>query len=558
MAAFGIELPDSTTADPPPPPITTAAATASNAPPPIADWTSSLAFPPSKEVPPQKSILDEQREKAEKAYRDAVIAEKGFLETDIQQGTLLSNEYNKKMKQSMDAASVIANDMKPWDTQKELAKRETSLWEAFGSPGFLIAMMGSAFSARPMNSALEAGAAAMHAIKEGNDADYQKAMEAWKANTDLAMKRLETEQKHFQNIETLRNTNFSEYQARMREVLAMFDDKRKLALLDAGLNSEVDQAIAGSYKARDEVLKAQQNIENNEVRRQLTLSFLARGDATDPKKVIEAKRRAEQLMKSATEPGSLEEQMMAKFHQEHPDATFAEEVAAYKEIEEARWSGRGIGRYGGSEKVQSIVQGIVSGRQPPRLSGLYSAQPAVRAGLEEQGFDLTKAQLEYQAAERHIASMNGPQITRFMGLANSVVNTIDRVSHLADEMQLSGVPALNNLQIQAYIKAEGNSPNGQLAATYIAAVNTLKEEFANLATGGYAPHEAVWKLANDQINADYGVHELNASLREIQRLINYRIHGILSTKPVGTGGENRYLGGGDVGGGGDTDPFGVR
>ena len=42
-------------------------------------------------------------------------------------------------------------------------------------------------------------------------------------------------------------------------------------------------------------------------------------------------------------------------------------------------------------------------------------------------------------------------------------------------------------------------------------MNTLKEEFANLAQGGYAPTEAAWGLANSQINANYGVDQLKSS-----------------------------------------------
>ena len=69
----------------------------------------------------------------------------------------------------------------------------------------------------------------------------------------------------------------------------------------------------------------------------------------------------------------------------------------------------------------------------------------------------------------------------------------------------------------AYImQTEGNSPRGQLAARYIGTINTLKEEFANLANGGYAPTEPAWKLANEQINGNYGVQQLHASLDQVR------------------------------------------
>lgn len=134
-------------------------------------------------------------------------------------------------------------------------------------------------------------------------------------------------------------------------------------------------------------------------------------------------------------------------------------------------------------------------------------------------------------------------MVRYAGLANSVVNTIDEVKNLSEEMGNSGVPLFNKVKMATYIQAEGNSANGQLAARYMAATNTLKEEFANLSQGGYAPTEAAWGLANQQINGNYGVKELGASLDEVQRLIKYRLNGIPNFNTLGPAAkDNRYFG----------------
>ena len=196
----------------------------------------------------------------------------------------------------------------------------------------------------------------------------------------------------------------------------------------------------------------------------------------------------------------------------------------------------------GGGGIKPIVDSIVSGRQPPTLTGLYRQGPAVRAGLEKEGFDLGSAQLEWERAKKAVSTLNGPQMTRFVGLAKSVDSTINEALSLADEMKLSGIPLLNAAELKAYTQTQGNSPNGQLATRYITVINTLKEEFANLANGGYAPTEPAWKLANDQINANYGDRQLSASLKEIQRLINYRLKGIPNIETLGPGAGNRYTG----------------
>jgi len=192
--------------------------------------------------------------------------------------------------------------------------------------------------------------------------------------------------------------------------------------------------------------------------------------------------------------------------------------------------------------AEHISHAIMKGEQPPSLTGLYGQSGAVRSKLDENGFDLAKAQIEWSRAQKQVATLNGPQMTRFVGLANSVNSTIDEVRELSKQMNNSGIPKLNAAKLAIYMQTEGNSPNGKLAARYVGAVNTLKEEFANLANGGYAPTEPAWKLANEQINGNYGVDQLGAGLDEVQRLINYRVHAIPGLDTMGAGAANRYTG----------------
>jgi hypothetical protein len=192
--------------------------------------------------------------------------------------------------------------------------------------------------------------------------------------------------------------------------------------------------------------------------------------------------------------------------------------------------------------ASDIAEAIKKGLQPPTTTGLYRQGAQVRTQLARDGFDLASANQQWEAAQKQIKSLNGPQMVRYAGLAHSVINTIDEVNSLAQKMQNTGVPAYNHARLMAYAQAAGNTEGGQLAARYLAATNTLKEEFANLAQGGYAPTEAAWGLANQQINADYGVKQLGATLGEVQRLIRYRIQGIPNFQRLGPGAANRYTG----------------
>jgi hypothetical protein len=65
---------------------------------------------------------------------------------------------------------------------------------------------------------------------------------------------------------------------------------------------------------------------------------------------------------------------------------------------------------------------------------------------------------------------------------------------------MSGVTLGNWADLQTTIKNFGNTPRGKLAPDYIAAINVLRAEMAQLEQGGYAPTESAWKTAFEQTN----------------------------------------------------------
>lgn len=199
--------------------------------------------------------------------------------------------------------------------------------------------------------------------------------------------------------------------------------------------------------------------------------------------------------------------------------------------------GRSLTRTMTDENKTALVQGMVEGDIPPSmLSKRAGDYNDVVAEAKRQGVSLTKLQTEYEGAKRFANSLNSQQMLRYRGLAGSVVGTINEVGELSRQMDMGGFTPLNYAEIVTLTKTAGNTPMGQLATRYVTAVNTLKEEFANLAQGGYAPTESVWHLANKQINENFGVKQMGASLDEIKRLVNYRTHAFEELQPLKPGG----------------------
>lgn len=182
----------------------------------------------------------------------------------VKQEDLMLGEFNKKqelyqtrMKQMIAAEGATIDEVKrgSWNSKQELEKRETSLWEQFGSPGFLIAMMGSAFSAQPMNSALMAGGAAMSALNKGKMDDYQRAFDAWRQNTDLVIKRQQMEHQEYEDIAHLASTDMQAWGDKFRAISTRFDDKRKQALYENGMIGELFDSMDAETKAKNDLIK---------------------------------------------------------------------------------------------------------------------------------------------------------------------------------------------------------------------------------------------------------------------------------------------------------------
>jgi hypothetical protein len=181
---------------------------------------------------------------------------------------------------------------------------------------------------------------------------------------------------------------------------------------------------------------------------------------------------------------------------------------------------------------QDTARQLVAGNIVPSMLSKRGADynallaEANKISIAETGkpINLVKLETEYRAAQRWATTQNSAQAQRFYGLAESVVSTIDEVKTLAEELKQGGLQLWNKAKRNTIQQIYGNTPQSELAARYIGAVNTLKEEFANLANGGYAPTESAWALANSQIQTDFGFKDMLASLTEVQRLINFRVN----------------------------------
>lgn len=287
-------------------------------PGPAQSWSPSDAKVDSRSSVTSK-MADNQREKI--AASDRI-----YGEIDSAQSRLLP-----RIEQLSKNAGVEAEKLKPWNADEEAAKRRTDPIEAFGSFGSVFGILASAFTHAPMENALNASAAAMNAIKQGDKESYDRAIKAHESNAKMAMDRHRIQHDAYQDAVSLLNVNMSAANTKMQVLAARFGDKQVLTLLEAGMSKEVEDVLAARQRnamaISDNMPKM---LENNRIMsRYLALGGDPKNPQTEASQTAWEKLRQEQVdFAQAERAFTPEQQAFLKFKKENPEAT-AEETADY-------------------------------------------------------------------------------------------------------------------------------------------------------------------------------------------------------------------------------------
>jgi hypothetical protein len=180
-----------------------------------------------------------------------------------------NEQFEARMRRDQDmvraqwnATSHAASDLPPpWNADAEAAARISSPFERFGSAATVFATLASTFSKQPAVAALNSAAAAMNAIRESDEAGYERAYTAWKNNTDLMVKRFNMQHTLFSDTLSVFNTDITAWKAKSVADAAKFEDKTALNFLNNGMFPEYIKYMDGLAKARDSAIESQRAVE---------------------------------------------------------------------------------------------------------------------------------------------------------------------------------------------------------------------------------------------------------------------------------------------------------
>jgi hypothetical protein len=190
-----------------------------------------------------------------------------------------------RMDQAFNLESAAANDPAlnhPWNADKERSERIRGPLENFGSVGVIFALAASAFTRTPMTSALTAAGAAMTAMRQSDEEGYKTAYEAWKANSDLAIKRFNIERNLYEDANKLVSTDLGLWRQKRASIAAQFDDRKRQIMLDNGMDAEVLKADEAFTKAGEQAIDYQKKFEDINLEKDIWQSKFAEWKQAHP------------------------------------------------------------------------------------------------------------------------------------------------------------------------------------------------------------------------------------------------------------------------------------
>ena len=192
-----------------------------------------------------------------------------------------------------------------------------------------------------------------------------------------------------------------------------------------------------------------------------------------------------------------------------------------------------------------IAQAIMNGEQPPDSAGLSrsGAWMKIRDDLAKKGFNLTKAELDWKAAQRYVATLNGSQQVRIREAASTVSQMLPDIRNKYDTWRKAGLASGIKIFNRAALVASKNLPGpaGVAAQALETQIADMVAELGQLYMGGNSPTDHSLKLAEQNLKGDWTPEQFNAALDLLKNNLSYRVNSIMNAGAAGMSEGSPYM-----------------
>lgn len=188
------------------------------------------------------------------------------------------------------------------------------------------------------------------------------------------------------------------------------------------------------------------------------------------------------------------------------------------------------------DDVKQLADAIEQGLQPPDTKGFYRLAGPVKAELQRRKYDFTKANLDWQATGRQLATLNGPQQTRLRQAADTAYHSLDVIDDLSDKLAALApsfrgtVPVINRASLALLKSLPGEA--GSVARQLEAQITDVTSELGNVYMGGNSPTDHALQLAGKNLSGNWSVKQLKDATALARTNLVIRRNSIANSTPL--------------------------
>ena len=183
--------------------------------------------------------------------------------------------------------------------------------------GGLFAMVASAFTKAPMENAINGMAGAINSIKDGNEAGYQRAYDAFKTNVKLADQRFKTQHELYSDALGLSSVDMAASDAKLRNAAVRFGDQHVLMLAEHGMIKEIYELQEARAKAHEQMMESAEKTDLHTIRKAAVDSLKkappSTGDPVQDKMMLAA--QIQRIYDGDGKYGTAEQEAVGRFMQ---------------------------------------------------------------------------------------------------------------------------------------------------------------------------------------------------------------------------------------------------
>lgn len=196
----------------------------------------------------------------------------------------------------------------------------------------------------------------------------------------------------------------------------------------------------------------------------------------------------------------------------------------------------------GGQDVKDLAGGIIAGTSPPDMREYgYRDRTALAAELKRQGFDLTKAQQDWTATQKYLATLNGAQQTRLRQAVSFTKDGLDQLEDIYNQWQKVGSTSNWKVFNRGSLATAKQLPGaaGDLANRLEARLADVNSELGTVYKGGNSSTDESLKLAAKNLSGDWNEQTFKDALKDIRESLKYRENS-MKLIPAGTSSGNAY------------------